>query len=277
MSLVRTTATSGSWHLEVELPETIAESRDQLLDLVLQVADRGVIAPLRRSRHAVTYNPHFRVSAAQPGDVFVKVLNRTGGIERFKHVVRGSLGSHVKKITTRLANAGFEVPPVWVLGSNQSDHRELIVSPRAQGMGPLQALARCGMDLPTKRRFLHELGAEIARLHRAGLVHGDLTPFNVFIEAGTPTRFIFLDHERTRSNYGCGSRRRSLRNLVQLGRFSLPGLTRSDRLRVMYAYAEAIGAPDRRQLTRRVGRMLAARLERDGGAEIIAPLRPVKL
>jgi len=277
MSTGGETSTLGAWRFEVALPEAIAEARNEVLDLVLRIADEGVVAPLRKSRHAVTYNPHFRVSLSQPGDLFVKVLNRATGIDRIKHLRCDSVAVHVKRISRRLADAGFNAPPLWVLGFNRQDGREMIVSPRVEGLGPLQTLARFGGDLPNKRRILRDLGAEIGRLHRAGLVHGDLTPFNIFIQAHQPTRFIFLDHERTRSNYGLGRTRRNLRNLIQLGRFNLPGLTKSDRLRVMFAYADAIGCPDRRALARRTLKMLAVRLQRDGGAQVIAPLGAVKL
>ena len=118
---------------------------------------------------------------------------------------------------------------------------------------------------------------EIARLHRAGFVHGDLTPFNIFFVDDAPARFLLLDHERTRRNFPIGRYRRNLRNLVQLGRFSLPGLSRSDRLRVIHAYGAAMGSHDPRRMIRRVSKLLEARLVRDGGAQIVAPLRPAKL
>ena len=52
-----------------------------------------------------------------------------------------------------------------------------------------------------KRALLRALGSEVARLHRTGIVHGDLTPYNVFVTPGEPPCFIFLDHDRTRPGF----------------------------------------------------------------------------
>src|SRR5947207_764706 len=98
-----------------------------------------------------------------------------------------------------------------------------------------------------KRALLRRLGAEVARLHRAGFVHGDLVPPNVRVVGEC---FIFLDNDRTRRSrllVGLVGRR----NLVQLGRFVVPGLTLSDRARVLAAYAAGRG------LSRRTHRRLA--------------------
>jgi hypothetical protein len=116
-----------------------------------------------------------------------------------------------------------------------------------------------------KRALLHALGEEVARLHRAGFVHGDLTPYNVVVERVEPPRFVFIDHERTRRTPSVGRMRYRLRNLVQLGRLEFPGLTRADRVRVLRAYADAFVVRNPRRLKRRAASMLARRLERDRG------------
>jgi aminoglycoside phosphotransferase (APT) family kinase protein len=101
---------------------------------------------------------------------------------------------------------------------------------------------------PAERRaLLRRLGAEVARLHEAGFVHGDLVPSNVLAR---DDGFVLLDHDRTRRGrllVWWGARR----NLVQLGRFVVPGVGVSDRWRVLAAYA------DRRGLSRRARRRLA--------------------
>jgi hypothetical protein len=105
--------------------------------------------------------------------------------------------------------------------------------------------------------LLRRLGAEIARLHGAGFVHGDLVPPNLRV---TGERFVFLDNDRTR-------RSRLLvhlagrRNLVQLGRFVVPGLTLADRARVLAAYAAGrrLARWRRRRLARWLVRKIVAR------------------
>jgi hypothetical protein len=77
-------------------------------------------------------------------------------------------------------------------------------------------------------------------------VHGDLVPSNVHVGA---TRLHFLDHDRTRRGpllVWWGGRR----NLVQLGRIVVPGLTLMDRARVLVAYARRRGLGRRRRRRR---------------------------
>jgi hypothetical protein len=88
---------------------------------------------------------------------------------------------------------------------------------------------------------LRALGAEVARLHQAGFVHGDLVPPNV---RRTDAGFVFLDNDRTRRMPLALVARR---NLVQLGRFVVPGVTVTDRARVLWAYAAGRGWSRRRR------------------------------
>ncbi len=129
-----------------------------------------------------------------------------------------------------------------------------------------------GEGLPHKRAMLRSLGEEIARLHRSGFVHGHLTPYIVIVEGGEPPRFVFIDNERTR-RATIGRMRSRLPNLVQLGRFEPPGLTRADHVRVLRAYEDALVAHHPRRLMRRAASMLARRLERGRvGAKNVRPV-----
>jgi hypothetical protein len=176
-------------------------------------------------------------------------------------MMRGPRNLQVTRVTAALGAAGLIAPPVLLYGNEAASGREILLTAWAEGEGPFKALDRA---IAHKRAILWALGAEVARLHRAGFVHGDLTPFNLLVVFGEPPRFIFLDHERTRRTLIVGRRRRQLRNLVQLGRFGLPGLTRTDRMRVLHAYAGGLGRPARMRLRRRAAAMLARRVARDG-------------
>jgi hypothetical protein len=97
------------------------------------------------------------------------------------------------------------------------------------------AAAGDGSRRRATRRLLRALGEAVGRLHAAGFVPGDLVPSNVHV---VPDGFAFLDHDRTR-------RSRLLvwlvgrRNLVQLGRFVVPGVGMTDRARVLAGYGGA--------------------------------------
>jgi tRNA A-37 threonylcarbamoyl transferase component Bud32 len=97
-------------------------------------------------------------------------------------------------------------------------------------------------------------------LHRAGYIHGDLTPFNIFVTGLAPPQFAFIDHERTRRTILSRFERPRMRNLVQLGQLELGGVTNTDRMRVWCGYAAAFSARRGRAVRRRVAAMLAARI-----------------
>jgi hypothetical protein len=237
------------------------ERPEELITLAYAVAGGRAGRPLRRSRHASSFRSVVRKGQTPDAEVFIKLIDPPRGAARLKAMIRGSSAEHVVQATQQLNAAGFAAPPVLLYGREASTGRELLVMPIVHGDGPFKALET---TLGYKRAMLRALGAEIARLHRAGFVHGDLTPYNMFVARGEPPRFIFVDHERTRLAFFAGRRRRQLRNLVQLGRFDLPGLSRTDRMRVLRGYAASLNGSSWRSLRRRAAAMLERRIRRDG-------------
>ncbi len=151
-----------------------------------------------------------------------------------------------------LVAAGFAAPEPLLLGAR--DGAGLLVTADVGGADLVAAVAP-----PTargaKRALLARLGSEVGRLHRAGFVHGDLVPPNLRVRDGG---LVFLDNDRTRRlPLAFGARR----NLVQLGRFVVPGLSLTDRARVLRAYAAArgLGTARRRRLARWVARKVTQR------------------
>ncbi len=145
----------------------------------------------------------------------------------------------------------------------------MLASVRAEGISLAELAQSRGASTVRRCILIRALGAEIARLHRCGFVHGDLTPYNIFVARQEPTRFIFLDQDRTRLAFFAGRRYRQLRNLVQLGRFGLPGIGNTDRLRFFCAYAAGLGPRRKRALLRRVTAMLTRRQRKDAGSRRI--------
>ena len=193
------------------------------IDACLAAADGG---GGRRSRHARTLaieTPH--------GVCHVKSYPSPDG----------ALARRAFAMGRALAAAGFAAPVVLLVG--RSGRAGLLVTADAGGEDLLVALARLaspGDDTGVRKRdLLRRLGTEVARLHAAGFVHGDLVPPNLRCRDGG---FVFLDNDRTRRAWP-GARR----NLVQLGRFVVPGVTASDRARVLHAYASARGLDRRRR------------------------------
>jgi len=209
-----------------------------------------------RSRHARTYLARLKQGAADL-ELFIKIYEPARGLNRLKEWVRGGRADNVIKISRRLHQLGLDSPRLLMVGREPVSGSAMLVSVRARGVG-LPELCAQGIAPRRKRKLIAALGALVARLHRAGLVHGDLTPYNVLVQDGETPHFILLDHDRTRPAWRLGGRRQ-LRNLVQLGRFDLPGLSQTDRLRLMRSYGAGLAPGRYRAILRKTARMLAAR------------------
>ena len=241
----------------------------ELIERALKIAGGADGKPLRRSRHASTYQIRLGTPLSGETEVFVKLLDAPRGLKAVRRLVLRPRAERMQSILDALVAAGFAVAPVLMLGDERGSGRTMMVTARVAGE-PLPRFLRGAAATPARRReMLGALGAEVARLHRAGFIHGDLTPYNIFVANGTPMRFSLIDHERTdepRLNW----ERRRLRNLVQLCRFDLEGMGRTDRFRIVDAYARAMSEAPPRRLIRRVAAMLRARRLRDivsGGTE----------
>jgi hypothetical protein len=238
----------------------------ELIDRAIKIAGGAGGEPLRRSRHASTYQIRLGTSLRGEAEVFIKLLDAPRGLKAVRRLILRSRAQRLHAILDALSAAGFAVAPILIIGEERRSGRTMMVTARVAGE-PLPRFLRGARGMPAPRRkLLRALGAEVARLHRAGFIHGDLTPYNIFVANGTPPRFSLIDHERTARPFFNWERRR-LRNLVQLCRFELEGMSRTDRLRIVDAYGRAMdGAPPR--LIRRVNAMLRTRRLRDtlGGA-----------
>src|SRR5258705_6815808 len=150
-----------------------------------------------------------------------------------------------------------------LLGAEQRGGREIVVTARVEGRNVPRYLRSERGPLTAKRATLRALGAEIARLHRAGYLHGDLTPYNIFVTGVDPPQFVFIDHDRTRRTILSRFERPRMRNLVQLGHLDLKTITNTDRMRVWCGYSATMPTRGRRAARRRVVQMLQTRIARD--------------
>ncbi len=237
-------------------------------------------ASLHRSKHADTYR-----WTRPEGDVYVKVYRRYRRWTALKDWFRPSKAENVRAVSARLAAAGFVVPQVLATGLEHGRfgaRRSWCATAGLGGEPVAERLAALGVQhepttLRAKRGVLDAVGREVARLHAAGVIAGDLVPANVWIAlADGDVRVAFLDHDRTR----IGTRRpapwhRARRNLVQLNRVVLRGVSAADRLRVYRAYATERGwgrAEARSRVAWVIAKTIARRrAERGTGASMGAP------
>jgi tRNA A-37 threonylcarbamoyl transferase component Bud32 len=245
------------------------EQREHLIDSALAAIDGTLTRRIRRSRHAETWVERLGESGAS--DVYFKVLDPISGLNRVRSLFKRKRVSHVAWISEHLRVDGFGVPEILLLGSERQGGREIIVTARVQGSSVARHLKQADRD--SRRAVLHALGAEVERLHRAGYIHGDLTPFNVFVTGLEPPQFVFIDHERTRRTILSRLARPRMRNLVQLGHLQLTAVTNTDRMRVWCGYSDSFSKTRRRAERSRAAAMLRDRINHDrkaGVAERVA-------
>jgi hypothetical protein len=258
----------GGWNFFI--PEHDArfseEMREKLIDTALAAIDGTLTTRIRRSRHAETWLERMGESLAS--DTYFKVLDQVHGLNRLRSIFKRRRVAHVASISERLRADGIGVPETLLLGVERRGGREIIVTAKIDGFNLVRHSKR--VDLAARRAVLHALGAEIARLHAAGYLHGDLTPYNVFVTRDAPPRFIFIDHERTLRTILSRFARPRMRNLVQLGSLNVAGVTNTDRMRVWCGYASMLPKQQRRAMRRRVATMLRARVARDRKAGVSA-------
>ena len=237
------------------------ELRESLIDSAFEAIDGTLKKRIRRSRHAETWAQHLG-SGGGP-DVYFKVIDAARGAHAMKLLFKGSRVAHVARISERLRADGIGVPEILLLGAEQRGGREIVVTARVEGRNVPRYLRSEREPLTAKRATLRALGAEIARLHRAGYLHGDLTPYNIFVTGVDPPQFVFIDHDRTRRTILSRFERPRMRNLVQLGHLDLKTITNTDRMRVWCGYSATMPTRGRRAARRRVVQMLQTRIARD--------------
>ena len=249
------------------------ELRERLIDSAFAAIDGTLSTRVRRSRHAETWSNH--LDHAGGINVYFKVLDPIRGLNRIRWIFKRRRAAHVASISEHLRADGIGVAEILLLGVERQGGREIIATSRVDGFNLVRHLKRA--KLAARRVVLRALGAEVARLHRAGYIHGDLTPFNIYVTGIEPPQFVLIDHERTRRTFLSRFERPRMRNLVQLGHLDLDGVTNTDRMRVWCGYSAAFSARHRRVERRRVAAMLQDRMRLERRNAPVAPRAPASM
>ena len=229
------------------------------------VAEARAESPVHGSKHATTHR-----WSSEGRDIYVKHYHSYGRLTMLKDCLRPSKARHVQRISGRLAARGFAVPEVLAVGERRWGpvvRGAWVATAALAGMPVAVELARNDRQLATKRAILRAIGTAVAGLHEARFTAGDLVPSNLWVDDG---QVAFLDHDRTVSGYWASSWWRTRRNLVQLNRHVLPGVTVTDRLRVYRAYARA-RAWDPPRARRRLGWVVRKTIQRRQRFDGVSP------
>ena len=200
-----------------------------------------------------------RIAGTQ--QAFLKIFFATSVPGALKDCFRRSKAVRALLVGESLAAKGFDAPVAIGAGEERyADilRRSFLVSLPVEGC-PLPdflrdrfAARQPGLPLRRKREMLSQLAREIRRFHDQGFVHGDLVPGNIFVslDGAGGARFCFMDNDRTRLYPTWLRHRLWRRNLVQLNRFPLAGISLQDRVRFFHGYANSgkLGAGERKLL-----------------------------
>jgi serine/threonine protein kinase len=161
----------------------------------------------------------------------------------------------------RLAEAGFNAPVPMGAGEERRAallRRSFLLSLAVEGSALPDFLSHCmvlstaALELRRKREMLRQLARELRRFHDHGFIHGDLVAGNIFValdDQGS-AHFWFMDNDRTRRYPTWLRHGLWRRNLIQLNRLPLAGISLQDRMRFFHAYVNraTLGARERRLL-----------------------------
>jgi len=161
----------------------------------------------------------------------------SAGLQKLKTLVQASKAAKAWRGAQALAAAGIETPrPIAYLERREGGRiaESYFVADRVPGLPEIRALLR-DPGPEDLRPLLASLAGSVASLHRAGLLHRDLSDGNILVRAkDSGFDFVYLDTNRVRVRKRLGASARA-RNLVRLG------IPPADRMFFLERYAEARG------------------------------------
>jgi len=196
------------------------------------------------ARHPQTLQFDCQIEA-RPRSFFLKVFHQTSGYGALKNLVRQSKAMRFWRQGLSLAAAGFKVPLTIAVGTKIDwgiAKREFVLTEKIDGAALPQALRNVAAggttSLIEKRRSIEQLAKLIRRFHDRGFVHGDLVATNIVLSQDhvNGTEFYFMDNDRTKHFPRWLPQKLWRRNLIQLNRMPLAGISLQDRMRFLHGY-----------------------------------------
>lgn len=236
-----------NWRLSVLAQFWSKSLEQQVLELVTRQSP---------ARHPQTLHFNCQV-AAQQKSFFLKVFHRTSGYGAFKDFLRQTQAKRFWRQGLKLAADGFNVPVTIAIGRERgwgNDKREFVLTKKIDGAPLPQFLCNVApgdsASLIEKRRSIERLAKLIRRFHDRGFVHGDLVATNIFLskDDNDGAEFYFMDNDRTKHFPAWLPQKLWRRNLIQLNRMPLAGISLQDRMRFLHGYlgVASFSASDRR-------------------------------
>ncbi|MBI4527650.1 MAG: hypothetical protein HY695_27960 [Deltaproteobacteria bacterium] len=226
----------GSWNLLVSPESWSQDLWEEVLSQIKRIAPSG---------HPQT--TRFRLDqVVSAEEYYLKVYHDLDLWTGLKDALRDSKALRALKQGEALRCRGFDVPLAVAAGEKRQFGwlQKAFLLTRAVKALPLPDFLREQACMPArvigmriKRERVKKLALEVRRLHQDGFVHGDLIPSNIMVQTDAG-RFIFyiIDHDRTRRYPRWVPHQLWKRNLVQLNRMVLPGISLQDRMWFLKCY-----------------------------------------
>jgi len=197
----------------------------------------------------------------------VKEYRRAGPVDWVKELLRGSRVRRAWRGAEHLARKGVSAPEL--LAVLRRGPTAYLITRFVDGAGRLDELLAgrfsgilAAAELRAKRSLLHQLAAWLRSIHDLGIYHDDWSAKNFLAaESGGGWVFYLLDFESLSARKRLTHRRR-VKNLAQLMDLP-PGVTLTDKMRILVAYARGEVALTRgcfpRDIERQARRRIAER------------------
>jgi len=246
----------GDWNLLVH-PQTWSQG---LWEEILQHLNGQV-----STHHPQTKRLHYPADGTGQ-EFYLKIYHRSDLLGTIKDLFRTSRAVRALRQGEALLREGFHTPLPLAAGEKRTFRfikKAFLLTLRVDGIWlPLFLQQNYFYSRPRslkkKMAHLRQLSSEIRRLHQSGFVHDDLTPYNILVQANEANiAFFYMDHDRTRRypSWFWFLHILQKRNLVQLNRFVLPGISLQDRMRFLrYYLGERVWGRRERRLIRWLAR-----------------------
>jgi hypothetical protein len=239
----------GAWRLVVLPGPWNRELRKKVMVLVREQS---------RSKHPQTVVIEAETAGCKK-KFYLKVFHGSQSVGGFKDLGRASKAFRFWRQGLSLTAAGFNVPLTIAAGELRRLRlldRAFVLTSEVDGQPVPAFLTELAnvedrkMVLRLKRAGVARLADLIRRFHSQGFVHGDLVASNLLVsqDRDGELTFFFMDNDRTRQYPLWFSQSLWKRNLIQLNRMPLPGISLQDRMRFLRAYLtrQELSRADRR-------------------------------
>lgn len=192
---------------------------------------------LKRESHACSAVIHRLETIELDQPMFCKQHERRGLIGLIKSLAGRHRGRIAWEMSKRLCSAGFPVPrPIGYLliRSGVLDVRSIYYCEAMTECRPLREVISVDSPGGERERLLDALAAEIAKMHNAGIVHGDLKWTNILVDRANE-RFWLVDLDGAQLARSLQATMRDLARFVAAAREAGMDDSRIERLQQHYA------------------------------------------